>query len=643
MHLLDSIIAFAAVMLIASLVVTAGTQLTIGLLGLRGSNLRRSLADLFETACDDGDAKRYGKVIARRVLRHPLISGSVFSRFGIRIEELPFVPADAAGKLRWAGSGIPFQPWLLGALSGFFLWPATLATLKRLSAVDICTLSSAVTSYVPFLNFCVHPWRTGAIVGALFGGLISRWRLATSVRVDELVAVLEKLSTPPGGSLPDPAQRAMLVIAGEAQSGSRPKMNTTAAQFDKFVRELPADDDPDMAVAVEKTLKQVSGQMEPRLEGVNSWFDHAMERASQRFTVQARVITVILSLILVFAAHLDVIRLFRMLSSDSQVRAQVAGSADTIMKQANELPRSREDAAARVVLPDLYRKAMVDVLQSIPISGEQPKSKAHHSSRHTATSAPIVAPVEASGGPAQSSDGVQATVPAPADPGQLAAATVQPMPEASAKGRGHRSSKSSKAKSPATEVEKSAATPVEDRATMEAKAQAGKALEATSGFASREDAVSWLRGTLNGNPALGNLVASYELAVNAQLVSDTDKLIDRSASLKHDLASSELQLFPEKWPGWNPTGTELPGFLVALALLSLGAPICFNLLKTVASLRPLTSTAKSAYPERRIRREDRPYAQMREQPRPARVQVKAAEKTDDERETAVAGHVDRRL
>ncbi len=247
MHLLDSILAFAAIMLIASLMVTAGTQLVISVLGLRGANLRRSLSDLFENACDDTDAKRYGKVIARRVLRHPLLSGSVFSRFGIRLDELPFVPADAAGKLRWVGSGIPFQPWLLGALSGFFLWPVTKAAIERLSSVDICALSSIVATYVPFLSFCAHPWRTGAIAGAILGGLISRWRLATSVRADELVFVLEKLSTPPGGSLPDPAQRAMLVIAGEAQSGPRNKMNSTAAEFAKFVRELPENAEDDMA------------------------------------------------------------------------------------------------------------------------------------------------------------------------------------------------------------------------------------------------------------------------------------------------------------------------------------------------------------------------------------------------------------
>jgi hypothetical protein len=43
-------------MLAASLVVTAGTQLAISLLGLRGANLRRSLADLFESASQDWDA-----------------------------------------------------------------------------------------------------------------------------------------------------------------------------------------------------------------------------------------------------------------------------------------------------------------------------------------------------------------------------------------------------------------------------------------------------------------------------------------------------------------------------------------------------------------------------------------------------------
>jgi hypothetical protein len=648
MHLLDSIIAFAAVMLVASLIVTAGTQLIIGLLGLRGANLRRSLADLFENACDDKDAKRYGKVIARRVLRHPLLSGSVFSRFGIRMDDLPFVPADAAGKLRWAGSGIPFQPWLLGGLSGFFLWPATLTIVNRLTFLDIYGFTRVVTHYVPFLSFVEHPWRTGAVVGAVLGGLISRWRLATSVRADEMVGVLEKLSSPPGGSLPDPAQRAMLVIAGEALSGPRLK-NSTAAEYEKFVRELPENEEDGMAVTAETTKKQVPDEIAPRLEGVSSWFDHAMDRASQRFTLQARVITVVLSLVLVFGAHFDAIRIFRMFSSDAQVRTQLSASADAMVKQASQVSRTRDDGSSREVVPDIYRKAMVDVLQFVPIGAEQTKSKSHHSSRHSATTAPTASQAGAGGSSVESSDGVQAAAqaPVPVTPNDaLVAQSPQAASDAPVKESRHKSSKSSsKAKPPAAEVEKSAATPAEDRATMEAKALASKALVTTPGFASREGAVSWLRATLNSDPAIENLVANYEQTVNAQLMSDADKLQDHSASLQYDLARSELQLVPEKWLGWKPAGNELPGLLVALALLSLGAPICYNLLKSIASLRPLTLTATTFYPERRIRREDRRQPQTREQARSqTKAQVKAPEKApekmDDERKPVAAGHID---
>jgi len=91
-------------------------------------------------------------------------------------------------------------------------------------------------TYVPSLVSANIPGAL-ALLSVQFLETSQRWRLATSVCADELVAVLEKLSTPPGGSLPDPAQRAMLVIAGEAQSGARSKV-IYGAEFDKFVRDF---------------------------------------------------------------------------------------------------------------------------------------------------------------------------------------------------------------------------------------------------------------------------------------------------------------------------------------------------------------------------------------------------------------------
>lgn len=592
----DTVIAFIAVMLAASLVITAGTQLVISLLGLRGANLRRSLADLFETTSQDRDAKRYAKVIARRVLRHPLISGSAFSRFGIRMDELPFVPADAAGKLRWAGSGIPLQPWLLGAFSGFFFCPATLFLIEHLFTLDICKYSSLVAGYVPMLNLCEHPWRSGAILGAIFGGLLSRWRLATSIRLDELVSMLDKLSAPAGGTLPDPAQRAMLVIAGERRSRPRPKTIPVSAQMDKIFQDTPEEDGGGVAVAVEKTVAQVSGYEDLRLEGLAMWYDHAMERASQRLTLQARVITVVLSVILVFGAHLDAVRLFRMLSSDAQMRVQLAGSADALVKQAEQLPRGREVAGfqgsregARASVPDVYRSAMAAVLASAPAAADQPKPKPHRATHSSAASSPDGSQPLPNAGSAAANDSLVSVsiTQAEGERGQTAPSGNPATPGAPAKERESRLAPPAKSKTVTRAQEKSASVPGEDRATIEAKFRAGKALEARPGFASREDAVLWLRSTLDGDPALENLVAVYDQQVNTELVGDADKLIDHSASIKRELARSEFRVLPEEWPGWKPTESEIPGYLLALALLCLGAPLCYNTLKAVASLRPL--------------------------------------------------------
>src|SRR5258708_18408330 len=239
MQHLDTVIAFAAVMLGLSLLIVAGTQAAVSLLGLRGTNLRRGLADLIETTSVDRDAKRYAKEISRRVLSHPVISDSIFSRFCIRAGDLPFMPAEAAGKLQWAASAIPLRPWLFGALGGFFVWPLALATIKYLSFLDVCKFSDLVASYVPLLNLCEHPWRSGAIVGAVFVGLLSRWRLATSIRSEDLVPALEKLAEPLQGTLPDPPQPAILVIAGEPQSESLPKVRSESSQVETGLRDIP--------------------------------------------------------------------------------------------------------------------------------------------------------------------------------------------------------------------------------------------------------------------------------------------------------------------------------------------------------------------------------------------------------------------
>ena len=590
---LDTVIASIVFMLAASLFITAATQLVVSLLGLRGANLRRSLVDLFETTCPDQEAGRWAKAIARRVMRHPTISDSVFSRFCLRADRLPFIPPEIAGKLQGAGASIPLLPWIVGGIGGFFVTPLVLPIAKHLFAADTCKYSDLLTGYVSVFNFCQHPWRTGALVGAILGGLLSRWRLATSIRVEELLAVLEKLSEPLPGTLPDSAQRAMLMIAwtenepgarvkpgpvqvgrparsksyfdedsGRRSSKAAPLQNERLARaaedFDEgIVRHAePVETEGSIAVAVETTVQAKEpapestpamggltaaptlAPPEPRLEGLRDWFDHVMDRASQRFTLEARLVTVVLSCIFVFVAHFDAVRLFQSMSQGAELSAQLAASAEAIDKQAEQFSRSKE--GAHTVVPDVYRQAMASVLRTVA-----------------------------------------------AVPEQAATSAGQAVPETSAKKEGSERGHRAKRKTPAKEREKVAATaaPTEDKVTVDAKAIAAHALEAAPGFASREDAESWLRTILDGNPARENLAAAYQQEVNAELVSDSDKLIDESASLKSELARSEFKLFPDR-RGWPESSNEVLGLLVTVAFLSLGAAFWYNTLKNLASLRP---------------------------------------------------------
>src|SRR5205807_10508461 len=101
-----------------------------------------------EIACPDHKDRRRAKEISRRLLRHPAISDSVFSRFCLRADRLHFIPPETAGKLQGASALIPLLPWIVGGVGGFFVTPIVLVIAKRLFAADICKYSDLLAGYV---------------------------------------------------------------------------------------------------------------------------------------------------------------------------------------------------------------------------------------------------------------------------------------------------------------------------------------------------------------------------------------------------------------------------------------------------------------------------------------------------------------
>jgi len=118
-----------------------------------------------------------------------------------------------------------------------------------------------------------------------------------------------------------------------------------------------------------------------------------------------------------------------------------------------------------------------------------------------------------------------------------------------------------------------------------------KALPEPGGFSTEEGAQQWLTAQLHaiGTNEIEKWSKAFEAQVpQASLRSAASNLDD---ALKHQLS---FQLLPDPYPSpffrdWIPTARPFWGMLASAALLSLGAPFWFNLLKTMSNLRPVVA------------------------------------------------------
>ena len=129
-------------------------------------------------------------------------------------------------------------------------------------------------------------------------------------------------------------------------------------------------------------------------------------------------------------------------------------------------------------------------------------------------------------------------------------------------------------------------------------------------FASREAAVRWLKGQLQGDARTDQIVQTFLLNVDGALAAPEDQLLDHAASIRTVLGDSGFNLIPDPyhswdiWPStqrsqglrplripfvWPVDNLHFWGILFSAGLLSLGAPFWFNALKTLSSLRPIVA------------------------------------------------------
>ena len=288
---LDTIIAFVVILAGVSLLVTVLTQSVSALLGLRGSNLYWGIETLLKEL--DPNLNAHAATITREVLHHPLISDSTLSRFGFKLFN------------RWKLASVIRKDELIEILRLLARPSEEAESLDRVDA----TVSRAAVSRVPR--------QRGHAIGHAAEHDSQRQQRDRTREGDSTRRT------------PDAWQTALFNSLKQLDQEAAADFELAAAEIKKL---FP--DDPGRA---EQIISQVMRSAEQLPGIINQWFDSMMDRVSQRFVTHTRIWTIIFSVLVAFALHLDALKLVTQLSTDAEMRSRLVASADALAKKADEI------------------------------------------------------------------------------------------------------------------------------------------------------------------------------------------------------------------------------------------------------------------------------------------------------------------
>ncbi|MDB6027381.1 MAG: hypothetical protein JWM68_3604 [Verrucomicrobiales bacterium] len=289
---LDTLIGFALIFTVISLLLTIAVQLVTSLSNLRGKNLSWGVAEAFEAIAPDLKAKAggQGKRLADQLLKDPLISDSQFGRWvgktnAVRAEELfDLLHRIAIGKKT-------FTPDQLD---------------KNTTPAQI---RDDVIALFKNLGVPAHVFEMAA----------------------EEKAKLEKLKTDITAQLtvlPEGPTKQLLLAEAKKAEDSLTLAATSAEEA--AIR---------WAAQGEAAIQRIYQKFE-------HWFDTGEERAQEWFTTHARIITSILGLAAAFVLQLDTIEIYKLVSSNRAVRESLVAQTQAVLDQGEKVLKEKRRVMA---------------------------------------------------------------------------------------------------------------------------------------------------------------------------------------------------------------------------------------------------------------------------------------------------------
>jgi len=345
LNTLDTVIAFAVIMTVLSLLITLVVQMVSAALSLRGKNLANALALTFQTI--DPTIGKYAHSLAAQILCDPIFSDSLWQKKNRNLDENAQKFIAAQRKLRDATLRRLDDPARAEAIS-----KATAEVNTAKAAVTIPNVSS--NRETPW-GFWAIPW-SGAM------------QIATAIRPGEIYRVLQEMRemTPEEAQLLNiPKQlpeKARGLIAALHRLDlpaieSRVKLKDIAAAAKIFA--------PEQQKAVLDSLGSFGATVErattQAYDRFQRWFGSGQDRAEQWFQIHVRMVTIVAAITASIFLQLDTVEIYDKLRHEPKLVEALVKAAPGTLEQGAAV-QGQLDANAR-------EKAFADLKEKIDSTG----------------------------------------------------------------------------------------------------------------------------------------------------------------------------------------------------------------------------------------------------------------------------------
>lgn len=201
--------------------------------------------------------------------------------------------------------------------------------------------------------------RFGDVKVPILGWLLQRWKLASTIDADTLVRTLTKISSewrPKDATVAD-AIDALLKAPDDETVRKLKMVQETVGTILKS--------NPTYGVQVNNLLKELGNSAQESIGKVEAWFNVAIGRVSQRFTMQMRIWTIVFSFLLAFGVHVDSFDLINQLIANPTTTQNLVNQSGAMLAEYEAVVGAKPAAGSDTTAPRVSPQVLTDQMKEL--------------------------------------------------------------------------------------------------------------------------------------------------------------------------------------------------------------------------------------------------------------------------------------